>query len=328
MKNKYILAFILFFVFGMQNKAQAHDSISSRKSFFNLGVIGTLSTNGEYTGETTNNISISLIYGNNRNVYGFALAPFNYIESSMYGLQVGVSNVALEKVRGLQIGFTNTTGHLRGMQIGGLNFKEQSGGVQLGLFNMQKSGGLQLGLANYAEHNDYPIGFVNIIKDGDMNAGMTIDEMSNLTATFRSGGRCLYGIAGAGYSFSSSLSHIVFEGGIGAHLHLFDRFRIDTEIAATYLTKTYSYFGDPEEAEERTKDYDFKTAYRLSFRLLPSVRIGKHLELFGGPSINYLQSQCMENKKIFPSHYIWRKSTSTSLKQIHMGWLAGVQYKI
>lgn len=329
MRKTNVLIISFLFAFVLQNKAQVQDSIYEPKSFINLGLLGILCTNSEDTQETTNNISISLFHGSNKNVYGFVLAPINFIESSMYGLQIGLSNLATKEVRGIQIGFANGTQNLKGMQIGGLNATEQqSHGVQLGFFNMQKSGGLQIGMVNVADHNNYPIGIVNIIKDGDMNAGMTIDEMSIFTTNFRSGGRCLYGIAGIGYSFASSLNQVVFEGGLGAHLHISDRFRIDTEIAVTHLSKVYSYFGDPEEAEERTKDYDFKTAFRLSVRLIPSIRLGKHIEIFGGPTINYLQSQCMENEKIFPSHYMWRKFTSTSLKQAHWGWIAGIQYKI
>ncbi|MFV0420064.1 MAG: LA_2272 family surface repeat-containing protein [Dysgonomonas sp.] len=329
MRKIYALIFSILFVFALPNKAQVRDSIDVPKSFFNLGLLGIWCTNGEDTNETMNNLSISPIHSMVGYLKGFSIAPFNHVSHNMEGLQIGLINSVNKEVRGVQIGFTNGTTVMNGMQIGGINFSEEElNGVQIGFANINKKGGMQIGVFNTADHNNYPIGIVNIIKDGDMNAGLTIDEMSLLTTNFRSGGRYLYGIAGVGYSFASSLNQMVFEGGLGAHLHISDRFRIDTEIAATHLSKVYSYFGDPEEAEERTKDYDFKTAFRLSVRLLPSIRFGKHIEIFGGPTINYLQSQCMENEKIFPSHYMWRKFTSTSLKQAHWGWIAGIQYKI
>ncbi|MFT3994116.1 MAG: hypothetical protein QM660_07400 [Dysgonomonas sp.] len=322
-----ILLLPFLFVFVLQNSAQEHDSIYRQKSFINFGLFGGLCTNGKKTIETTNNISLSLLHGSNRNVYGFAFAPFNYIESSMYGLQIGFNNAAFEEVRGIQIGFGNGTKNLKGTQIGGFNLTEESHGIQLGFLNIQKSGGLQIGMINISHHNNYPIGFINIIKDGNMNAGMTIDEMSLVTTNFRSGGRYLYGIAGIGYSFASSLNHVVLEGGIGTHLHISDKFRIDTEISATHISKVYSYMGSSEEAKETARNYDYKTASRFSLRLVPSARFGNHIEVSGGPTLNYLQSQCMDNKKIFPSHYMWRKFTKTSLRQVHWGWITGVQYK-
>jgi len=327
MKKEYLLTFFFLFIFMVKGHSQDWGGQYERKRFFNLGLIGIWSTNGEYTNETTNNISISLIHGSSKNVYGFCLAPFSYIESSIHGLQVGLSNGAA-KVRGMQIGFANGTGDLKGMQIGGFNFIEDgSGGIQLGFGNYRKSGGLQIGIVNIADHNDYPIGIINIIKEGHMNLGMSIDEMSNLMVTFRSGGKYMYGVAGVGYSFASSLNQFIFEGGIGAHVYISDRLRIDTEIVAASIGKLYMYTGDSEEAERKAKDYDYKHAFRASIRFLPTYRFGKHIEVFGGPSLNYLQSQCLENEKIFPSNYMWRNFSSTSLTQMHWGWTAGVQYK-
>lgn len=327
MKSKTILtAFIL--VLSIQLKCQTSYERVPQKKFFNLGLIGIVSTNGENTDITTNNISLSLTFNNSQHIYGFSFAPFNHVNSQMYGLQLGLLNGASE-TKGMQLGFTNGTEKLQGIQIGYINFiNKESGGVQLGVMNSRKSSGLQVGLLNIADNNDYPIGFVNIIKNGSMHAGTTIDDMSFLTAAFRSGGRYLYGLAGIGYSFASSLNQFLAEGGIGVHRPVTSRFRIDTEVSATYISKTYMYMGDPDKAKEKANGYNYKTAFRLSARMMPTYRMGRHIELFGGPSINYLQSQCMENERIFPAHYVWRKFTPTSLKQIHWGWTAGVQYKI
>ena len=328
MKKEYFVLFFFLFIFIIKGKAQGWGGSYERKSFFNLGLLGICSINGEYNEETTNNVSISLFHGSSKNVYGFALAPFNYIESSMHGLQIGISNGAMNKVRGVQIGFANGTANLKGVQVGVMNMIHSvSGGVQIGFGNYRKSDGLQIGVVNIADHNDYPIGIINIIKDGHMNVGMSVDDMSNLIMTFRSGSRYMYGVAGVGYSFASSLNQWIVEGGIGVHLRISAGLRLDTEITAASIGKVYIYVGDTEEAEWRAKDYDYKNAFRASVRFLPVYRFGKHIEVFGGPSLNYLQSQCMDNERIFPSNYIWRKFSPYSLKQMHWGWTAGIQYR-
>ena len=325
--KKQILLLLLFTLLGTKSRAQENDSVPQLKKFGNLGFIGILSTNGYYEGEMTNNVSLALFHGQTEHLRGFSLAPFNAV-GTMHGLQIGVSNGA-EEARGIQIGLNNGANKLRGVQLGMINFvNEQPGGVQVGLVNVAKRNGLQIGLANVADHNDFPIGFVNIIKDGEMRVGLSTDEMSSGVALFRSGGKYLYGVAGAGYSFASSNSHVIFEGGIGAHMVSYQNFRLDSELTIANFSKTYVYIGDPDKAEEKAKDHDFKTANRLSFRLLPSVRMGRHIELIGGPSINYLWTRTMDNERMFPSQYIWRDFGTKYLKQVHWGWHMSVSYRI
>ncbi|SHF33142.1 hypothetical protein [Dysgonomonas macrotermitis] len=330
MKRTVTLSLLILFAGINKGIAQKQDSINEPKSFVNLGFIGYWSTNGDDTDKTTNNISIALIYADIYRVNGLSISPFSKIEK-MNGLQLGVSQGAAE-MNGVQIGVGNGAGRLKGIQIGMFNvIGEKSGGVQLGLVNSRKSGGLQIGFVNLADENDYPIGLVNIIKNGDMYVGLMTDEMSSATATFRSGGKYLYGIAGFGHNFASSLNHWILEGGIGVHVPVIpNRLRIDSEITATLITKFYGriHWGDPEEAEKKAEEYNYKEASRYTVRILPTYRFGKRIELFGGPSLNYLQSHCMENTKIFPSNYMWRKFTSSSLKQIYWGWTIGVQYKL
>lgn len=286
------------------------------------------STNGEYFKETTNNVSVGLIHAGSGSVYGFSLAPFNNASISVQGAQLGGFNTT-QKLSGVQLGFANSTTDINGVQFGFFNGTEKSKGIQIGGFNYQKSGGVQIGLVNVSDDNKYPIGLINIVRNGDKNVGVYIDEMSNVMATFRSGGRYLYGIVGLGVSFSSSEHHFVIEGGVGGHLHLTKSIRIDTEIVVSSFSvpMTVRWGETEEEMEERKKDHDFREAFRISARIFPCIRFGKHIEMFGGPSVNYLHSNNVKNEKMFPSHY-WRRNFKTScFKQIHLGWIAGIQYR-
>lgn len=335
MKYRFFLI-ILFSVWFSIGWAQ--DTIPSgdiNKSFLNLSIIGVISTNGEYFNEKTNNVSLGLFYAGAKNVYGFSLAPFNYIESSMHGVQLGLVN-SVDEAKGLQLGFANGAQHLYGLQLGFINVTASLKGMQLGFVNSFKGGqkarisnGLQIEIFNIADYNDYPIGFVNIIKDGEMHVGMQTDEMSSVVTTFRSGGRYLYGVIGVGANFSSSIHHLVLEGGVGAHLNLAKQFRIDTEIVLTDFSVPMAgkVRESEEEFEERKKEHDFRQGFRASIRILPNIRIGQHFEIFGGAAINYLHSNNVKNEKIFPSQYWWRNFDSSCFKQVHLGWVFGMQYR-
>lgn len=371
---------------------QKEDSLNL-KAFINLGVWDKISTNGELTGDYTNNLSLGLIYGQAESVYGLAfsglcngigneargvvISPFNFTRKTkgvqiggiqgaedVDGLQIGVVNVA-EEVRGLQLGgFINASKiAMKGVQIGGFNhsYGSQSGvqlgfmngaikskglqigagnladtitGVQIGAINCgSEIAGLQIGVVNISNNNKYPIGLINIIKEGELNLALTFDDMQNLVASFRSGGRYLYGILGFGYNLYSPEAHFVFEGGFGAHLSFSDRFRIDTEIIASTLTKirTSVKFGEQSEEEkererEINRNYDHKTIYRFAYRVLPSYKINDRFNVFAGPTLNYLQTSKMDNRKLFPSHSLWKDYNDKTLKQLYIGWMMGVGY--
>lgn len=185
MRKILLLYLILSFM-----PVQAEDTaFVDKKRFLNLSVIGPISLNGYDQFETSNNLSIGLIHTGAKNVSGFALATFNYVDSIMEGLELGAFNYG-RNLSGVQLGGFNTASNVNGLQLGGMNRTEILSGLQIGIGNeADEIRGLQIGLINISKDNDYPIGLINIVKDGDMNAGVYTDEMSNVIATFRSGGR-------------------------------------------------------------------------------------------------------------------------------------------
>ena len=311
--------------------------------------------------KATHNLTLNLLAGRTYNQYGLVIGIlFNVVENNAYGVQIaglvnrvesqgkGLAVTAVwnsykshtgvqiggfnfaEKMRGLQIGFNNNSVDIQGAQIGFVNISESAQsfkGIQIGIINLRRSSGFQIGLCNVSANNQYPLGLVNIVKDGEMNLGFTYDEIGSITAQFRSGGRYLYGIVGLGYNVKSFSNHFVAQGGIGAHLSFSSKFRIDTELLAKMLTRTYVYFGDnEEERKNRQKEFDFRQLTGYSLGIFPSFKLSEKIELFGGPTLNYLQTQTLENEKLFPSKYIWRDFNSTSLKQLYVGYSLGLKY--
>lgn len=303
--------------------------IHDENKFFNIGLIGIRSSNGQNSENITNNLSIGIIHTYSNNIRGLAISPFNHVFSSMHGMQLGLINSANKEVKGVQLGFANQTGKLSGLQIGFGNeiTTAKSQGVQIGMLNFQKHGAIQIGLLNHADHNNYPIGFINLIDSGFQEYGLSIDEMTNLTATARTGGKYTYGIVGAGYSFGSPHNQMIIEAGLGARIHLSNKFKIDTEISMAALTQPkIETERQRKKREERGEKLNFHTAQKFTFRILPNIKIGNTIKISAGPTLNDLYTHEASNEKLFPSKHLWRKFEGNNLKQLHIGWNLGIYY--
>ena len=212
--------------------AQQNDT---KKAVVHLSFWDPIGTNGKEAKNFTNVFSFNVLYGLSKSEQAFTLSGLasvikedasgvqiagltNVIGDSASGVQIaGLANTVGDSASGVQIaglvnaigddayglqiaGLVNATGaNIYGLQIAGIGNKSANvEGMQIaGIFNKAKKvKGVQLGVVNIAESSDYPIGVVNLIKDGEKGIVLTFDELQNLTATFRSGGRILYGIVG------------------------------------------------------------------------------------------------------------------------------------
>lgn len=315
-------------------------------SVFHMSFFPPLSTHGKYAKEYTNYVSVNLLAGISKNEKVLTFGGLaNIIENDASGVQFaglynrigndasgvqfaglynhvvnegegvqfgGLLNIAGESYSGLQFaGVTNVSKHFTGFQFAGLgNVADDITGFQFGgVFNVARNvHGVQFGtLLNIAENSDYPIGLVNIIKNGEMGIGVTYNNTGSIVASFRSGGRVLYGIVGVGYNYDTE--DVVFEAGFGAHIPVVSRFRINTELKAASL-------------ESFSDDYFLHS----SFSILPAFRLLPNLEIFAGPSLNHLVTDKMSNKKVFRSHDLWNKYTAKRLQQLYIGFEVGTQF--
>lgn len=208
---------------------------------------------------------------------------YNNADSSLIGQQFsGIANVAND-VTGVQCaGIVNLAKDtLRGLQFAGIGNKASivKGSQFAGIFNKAKKvSGVQFaGIVNIADSSDYPIAILNFIKNGEKSIGFSIDEQGNTLATFRSGGKIMYGILGLGYNLKNEKEIYAFQAGIGAHLLSKDKFGLDLEGTNVVL--------------ESFKKGEF---FKNSLTLIPTYRIDKRLELFLGGSVNYLSTNTEE----------------------------------
>lgn len=173
------------------------------------------------------------------------------------------------------------------------------------------------GLVNMAENSDYPIGFINIIKKGEKGIAITYNELGSIMTTFRSGGKVTYGIIGIGYNHKTSGRSYATEVGWGIHINCLSWFRIKNELKV-------SCFGFSDNPLILNDDKLSNTVINSNYSILPSFKISPHFELFGGPSLNYMNSG-NANKEFDFERYIWKQSSSTRLQQIYVGYQVGIQ---
>lgn len=242
----------------------------------------------------------------------------NTAGGDLKGVQfAGFANVA-RNVSGSQFaGFTNTAKNVSSSQFSGfINVAKDVKGSQFaGFINVAKKvkGAQVAGFINIAESSDYPIGIINIIKNGEKSIAATIDESQTSMLTFRSGGKHLYGIIGAGYNFKNKDEVYAFEAGFGAHFFQTKHFRLNMELTQTIL-----------------ESFEAGEYFKGTLRMLPAVKVAPWLEIFGGPSINFVSTNTVEGSALHPENeklmlHTWQNRWSDFRQSLHIGYQAGLQ---
>lgn len=298
---------------------------------FQFSFIYPLGTNGMNAGQYTNGFSLNLLVGASKNEKSLAFAGLsNIILNDARGVQfAGFSNYIGHEGKGLAFaGLTNVTSDYRGVQFAGmLNVAKDIRGVQFaGLVNVAKevrgvqfSGlvnvakrveGVQFAtLVNVADKSDFPIGLVNIIKQGEKGIAVTYDLLGNTVVSFRSGGKYTYGILGIGFNHKvKGDDKMVSEVGYGIHIPVVNWFRIDQEVKLLSVNSA----GE-------------KTTLNVGYLLAPSFKIGRHFNLFGGPSLNYISTWNDNHAAMLPAHSLWSRERGERAERVYVGYQAGVQ---
>lgn len=292
---------------------------------FHLSFVPPLSTNGIKAYEYSNGASFNLLAGISRNEENFSFAGLsNVITNDAKGFQfAGLSNFIGNNGKGVSFsGLANITkGSYSGFQFAGIiNIAKNVNGFQFaGLINRAKNvNGVQFaGIINIAENSDFPIGLINIIKNGEKGIAVTYNELGSTMVTFRSGGKVTYGIIGVGYNHKVSSRAYTVEAGLGAHINCLSWLRINNELKIA----SFGYSNNPFITDSNLSN----PVFHVNYSLMPAFRISRHFELFGGPSINYINARNTDSE-LMPNHSIWKQSSSTRLQQIYVGYQVGVQY--
>lgn len=312
----------------------------------NIGLVYPLSSNWKNAPRDTNNFSLNLIAGVSAAERGVTIAGFsNIIHHDASGFQIagfsnhvsknadgtmvagflntygggkavtiaGFSNISRD-ASGAQIaGFLNKGGDISALQLAGfLNIARDLKGTQIAGFmnKAKKVKGSQIGFINIADSAGTQVGIINIAKNGEKGISASIDENQTTILAFRSGGKTIYGIIGLGYNFNNKREKYAYEAGIGAHLLRIQSFRLNAELVSGGL-----------ESLKGGGDY-----FKSSFRLMPAFRITPNIEIFGGPSFNYINADTEDGRNM-TKKYInsWTRNDGRNLYGFYVGYNAGVQ---
>lgn len=264
------------------------------------------------------------------NANGAQVAGFMNLDGSMKGFQAagfanivtgdadatqlgGFMNMARNNTQAQVSGFTNIT-HNGKVQVTGFMNKADEVHTQIaGFINIAKKvKGVQIaGFINIADSSECPIGIINIVKGGEKQVSVSIDESSTLIASFKSGGRILYGILGVGYNLKNSTSLYALQAGIGAHLPLLSHFRINAEGTNMFMT---TFKGG---------EYN-----RQTLGIYPAYRFGNRVEIFAGPTFNYVSNEHGLGDELV-SHYVWSEHVRDGrFHGAYIGVAGGVQVRL
>ncbi|ASZ11241.1 hypothetical protein KTO58_18995 [Chitinophaga pendula] len=264
-------------------------------------------------GNHAKGVLLAGIYNGVRNdMKGAQIAGVANASKTMEGIQMaGITNLA-DSTNGTQLSgiFNSAPKGEAGLQIAGIANYASQVHVQIGgiLNRAKKVKGVQIGLINIADSSEYSIGLINIVKNGEKSIGLSIDETATGLVTFRSGGRRLYGIFGAGYNFKSKQTLYAFEAGVGYRLPVAGGFRMNFEIANIVL-----------------EDFKKGSYNKAAGRIYAAYRFGKRFEIYAGPTFNYLFITDDLGKDLV-SNYIRTKMRNGHFEGTYIGASGGVQF--
>ncbi|WP_460519041.1 hypothetical protein [Cyclobacterium sediminis] len=246
-------------------------------------------------------VQVAGIFNKARQVQGFQTAGIFNLSQSAKGAQVaGIANLT-NTVDGIQIaGIVNEVDSVKGVQIAGIvNRAKKVNGVQIA------------GIVNIAESSDYPIGIINLIQDGEIRLGLYADENLTSMIILKSGGKKLYGIVGLGSNLQYHELPYAVEAGIGLKVVDGSHFRLDVEGTNLFMTNF-----------KRRGEYS-----RSGLKVLPAIVLSNKVEVFAGPSINYMHTKYAIGDEL-AGMSLWNRERRNVYKAIHLGLSAGINLRI
>ncbi|HKG05318.1 MAG TPA: hypothetical protein VKB19_02615 [Pedobacter sp.] len=246
-------------------------------------------------------------------VNGAQFAGFANIAKEVTGAQVGGFINVAKNLQGAQFaGFANIAKDVSISQFGGfINVAKDVKGSQFaGFINIAKKvkGAQIAGFINIADSSDCPIGIINFIKKGEKSIGVTVDENQTTMLSFRSGGRVLYGIIGAGYNFKNDDAIYGIEAGLGAHFFESRYFRLNTELISSTLT-----------------DFEDGSYFKASLRVMPAFKVASFLEIFAGPSMNFVTTNTLEGEQLRKKYLKkWEGKWDEDFRGLYLGYTGGI----
>lgn len=282
-----------------------------------------LGTNGHDAINVSNKFSFNLLYGVNGGLDGLEIGGLvNYNHGEVKGVQLaGISNVNREYTNGFMWAgcFNLTLDDARGFQLADLNVAAADfNGLQAGLINYAgRLHGVQIGLINIVgeDNGALPIGLINVVKGGYYALEFVASEVLYTNINYKMGVEHFYTIFKLGTSWYDNDPVYSVGLGFGTMLSLAEKHKLSMDLS----------FNNIAYNEDWNSDDNYLTKFDLMYR----YKVGDHVSLLAGPSLNWYASDMSQDDGVrtlnIPSHA--HKSTCDGYQNwMWFGFNAGLAY--
>ncbi|MDH5547984.1 MAG: caspase family protein [Gammaproteobacteria bacterium] len=235
----------------------------------------------------------NIAYGNMRGTQGSA--GFNISAGDMNGVQGTAGFNVAKNLKGVQVsaGF-NVAKELKGVQVSSINVAGKATGVHVGLFNFAR------------EFSGVPVGLLSIYGNGRHDIGISLDELSDMMLSYKTGTKRIYNLLGL--STDSTQSHWRSKWAIGFTYNVSPRSYIDSDIMFASDIRYYgSQSGDTETqvldiASQLGIDplcvFCSQSNNTVSIRSAAHLRLARFLSVHAGASLNFLVDPRSDGKEL------------------------------
>ena len=283
-KQIITLSLVLTTIFSTNTmKAQETESNAAEGAQFTFAY--PLGTNGKDAISKSNKFSFNLLYGVNGGLNGLEIGGLaNYNHGDVQGVQLaGIANVNRERSNGLMwAGCINLTlDNARGVQLADLNLATGGfTGVQAGVINYAgRMRGVQFGVINIVgeDNGAIPIGLINVVRGGYYALELTTSEVLHTNLSYKMGVEHFYTIFKLGSSWQENESVYSIGLGFGTMLSLAEKHKLSMDLSINQIVYN----------EEWNVDDNYLSKFDLTYR----YKLGEHVSLLAGPSLNWYASE-------------------------------------
>ena len=325
MKTKQFIALTLAISAALiSSEIKAQENETSHAQGSQLTFAYPLGTNGSDAISESNRLSFNVLYGVNGGLNGLEIGGLlNYNHGDVNGVQLaGLANINREQTHGLMWAgcFNLTQEDSRGVQLADLNIATGDFiGVQAGVFNYARGlKGVQLGLINIVgeDNGALPIGLINVVKGGYYELEFVASEVLYTNVNYKMGVEHFYTIFKLGSSRYESNPVYSVGLGFGTMFTLAEKHKISMDLSVSHLVYD----------EEWDSDDNCLSKFDLTYR----YRLGDHVSLLAGPSLNwYITENSADDSFVTPNipSHAHTFNYDNNQNWMWLGFNAGLAYR-
>jgi hypothetical protein len=269
---------------------------------------------------------VNLVQGSGSGAQGSEFV--NYVAKDFRGAQFSNVNLIGGRMDGAQFGTVNKAGSVNGLQISLLNIGGNVSGAQIGLVNIGNTvNGAQIGLVNISDTlNGAGIGLVNVSHNIRIQGDAWVTESGLSNVGLVTGTENFYMLWGANFDSPENKEFAGWNVGVGTRIRGDQAFGTLDLVSSTLVHDIDTDHPAMEaRRHHRRRGMDWDINHLMTVRLAGGWAFFRHLEVYGGVSLNALASgEAPDDRKYVtpPRDYQW---DATSSLRMWPGAFAGIR---